>query len=62
MIDARFTFISVDGGLLTGALSGVCEIRVPDDFAKLASRLGGKDADLPSHLNVAFMAIRQFLA
>jgi hypothetical protein len=60
MIDTRFAFISIDSSLLVGAIAGLREIRVPDDFTKLASRLGGPNADLASHLGVAYGAVREF--
>ena len=58
MIDTRFTFVSIDPKLLTGSVEGIRDIALANDFHKLASRLGGKEADLRSHLNVAFSAIR----
>jgi tetratricopeptide (TPR) repeat protein len=60
MIDTRLTFISIDAALLGQTISALNEIKVPLEFAKLASRLGGKNADLNSHLKVAFGAIQQF--
>ncbi|WP_441277894.1 tetratricopeptide repeat protein [Tardiphaga sp. 172_B4_N1_3] len=57
MIDARFTFVSVDAALLVGAVSGHIDISLPRDFLSLASRLGGASADLPSHVSVALGVI-----
>jgi hypothetical protein len=34
------------------------DVTLPAAFTKLASRLGGKNPDLPSHANVAFRTIR----
>lgn len=59
-IDTRFTFVSLDSVTLLNAVAGLSEIRVPDDFRKLASALGGPNADLPSHAGVASRAISRF--
>jgi hypothetical protein len=58
MIDAGFSFISIDAKLLKDSVADLRKIALPEEFIKLASRLGGKDADMRSHLNVVFNAIR----
>jgi hypothetical protein len=59
-IESRFEFISIDAALLVSTLTGAPSTEIPKDFAILASRLGGKKADMHSHVRVAFDAIRQF--
>jgi hypothetical protein len=57
LIDAHFSFTSVDTGTLLNAVADLREIRVPGDFRKLASALGGPNAEIQSHLGVATRAI-----
>jgi hypothetical protein len=56
-IDSGFEFISVDPSLLLQAVNGIEGHSLPKNFVKLASRLGGKHAEIQSHINVAFQAI-----
>jgi hypothetical protein len=58
-IDTRFTFVSIDTDTLLDAVGELRTIHVPDDFKKLASALGGPNADIPSHAGVASRAIER---
>jgi hypothetical protein len=49
----------VDPAMVSGALTPATGPELPEDFLALASRLGGAKADLRSHLNVSFNAVRQ---
>jgi tetratricopeptide (TPR) repeat protein len=60
MIDARLEFVSVDAAMLKNSLDGTTSLQLPEDFSKIASRLGGAKADLASHISVSFRAIQQF--
>lgn len=57
MIDARFNFITIDTSDIVEAISDLREITLPRDFQTLVSGLGGKAADLGSHINVALKAL-----
>ncbi len=57
-VDSRLDFISVDPLSLLQTLRGVESRSLPPAFVKLASRLGGKKADVPSHLGVAVRTIQ----
>ena len=57
MIDAKFHFISFDQNDIIQTVSGLREIALPRDFQTLVSRLGGKAADLSSHVNAALKAL-----
>jgi tetratricopeptide (TPR) repeat protein len=59
LIDSRLVFISIDANLLVQALAGAEGASLPDDFLKLASRLGGQKADLQSHINVALRSVAE---
>ncbi|TCU73661.1 tetratricopeptide repeat protein [Bradyrhizobium sp. R2.2-H] len=56
LIDSGLEFISISQDLLASSLNGVNDLAVPAAFKKLASRLGGKKADLASHTQVALGA------
>lgn len=56
LIDARIEFISISPELLVSAVVGTNGHAIPPAFEKLASRLGGKTADMQSHLSVAIGA------
>jgi hypothetical protein len=53
-IELGFEFISVDPSLLVQAVNGSEGHTLPKSFVKLASRLGGKHAEINSHIKVAF--------
>jgi hypothetical protein len=53
MIDAGIDFISVTSELLVSAVTGTGGNAMPRAFERLASRLGGKKADMQSHFSVA---------
>jgi hypothetical protein len=57
MIDAGIEFISVSTDLLVSAIYDANGSTLPRAFEIVASRLGGKRADLPSHVPVAVNAI-----
>lgn len=59
LIDARIEFISVSTDLLVSAMRDAQGAAFPPAFEKVASRLGGKRADLPSHVPVAVNAVLQ---
>ena len=59
LIDANVGFISVSPDLLMQSVRGVKGHALPESFEKLASRLGGKTADLASHSNVSLNAVVQ---
>jgi hypothetical protein len=50
MVDAKFYFITIDSKDIEASVSGLREV--------LASRLGGKAADLRSHVDVSFGALK----
>jgi tetratricopeptide (TPR) repeat protein len=54
MIDSRFHFISLSPQLLVSAVRGTCGRVLPVLFDKLATKIGGKNADLQSHASVAY--------
>jgi hypothetical protein len=56
LIDARIEFISVSPELLVSAVTGTTGHAIPSAFERLASRLGGKKADMQSHFTVAIGA------
>jgi hypothetical protein len=59
LVEAGLEFISVNPDLLVSSLRGTNELSLPAAFVKLTSRLGGKKADLASHVQVAInMTIR----
>jgi hypothetical protein len=53
LVEAGLEFISVSPDLLVSSLRGANGLTLPPAFVKLASRLGGKKAELPSHVQVA---------
>jgi hypothetical protein len=57
-VDCGLHFISIDHETVLQTLRGVQSHVLPAAFSKLASRLGGKKADMPSHLAVAGRMIR----
>jgi hypothetical protein len=57
LIDTGLEFIAVSTDLLVSAISGVADHSLTPAFEKLASRLGGKKADMPSHFSVAFNTV-----
>jgi len=57
-VKSGFDFVSVDPTLLVWALHGTSALELPDDFIRVAARLGGPKADLESHVSVALNAIR----
>jgi hypothetical protein len=57
LIDARIEFISVSADLLVSAIYDANGPTLPPTFETVASRLGGKRADLRSHVPVAVNAI-----
>jgi tetratricopeptide (TPR) repeat protein len=58
LIKCGFDFISADPGLLVWALHNTRDLALPEDFVRVAARLGGPKADLPSHVGVALSAVR----
>jgi tetratricopeptide (TPR) repeat protein len=56
-IDSRMGFISISGIILGQIVTGTQGHALPPEFVKLASQLGGKTADIGSHLKAAFDAI-----
>jgi len=56
-IDSQFEFVSIDAPLLVETLETAQSRELPKEFVKLVGRLGGKKAEIHSHLNVAFRAI-----
>jgi hypothetical protein len=56
-IDTRFEFVSIDASLALHSLKDCCSVSLPGRFTKLVGRLGGKNADLASHVGVAFSII-----
>lgn len=57
LIDVGLEFVSVSPDLLVSSLRGANDIALPEAFKKLASRVGGKRADLLSHVEVALSAV-----
>jgi hypothetical protein len=57
LIDTKLEFISISPDLLVSSLRGSNGHALPTAFEKLASRLGGKKADLPSHIHVALNTV-----
>jgi tetratricopeptide (TPR) repeat protein len=57
LIESGLEFISISTDLLVSSLHGANGLALPAPFIKLASRLGGKKADLPSHVHVALNTI-----
>jgi tetratricopeptide (TPR) repeat protein len=58
LIDAGFHFISISPDLIVEAVRGAAEHTLPREFEALASRIGGKTADIESHFSVALRAAR----
>jgi hypothetical protein len=58
LVDSKLEFISLDGETLLETLRGAQSHSLPAAFSKLASRLGGKKADMPSHIGVAVRTIQ----
>ncbi|SFH66907.1 tetratricopeptide repeat protein [Bradyrhizobium sp. Gha] len=56
LIDSGLEFISISQELLASSLNGCNDLSLPSGFTKLASRIGGKKADLTSHAQVALGA------
>jgi tetratricopeptide (TPR) repeat protein len=59
LIDANEEFISVSSDLLAYLLKGESGHRLPEAFRKATGCLGGKKADLRSHVAVALGVVRQ---
>jgi tetratricopeptide (TPR) repeat protein len=57
MIDAKFHFITIDAEDIERTVAELRETALPKDFRILTSRLGGKAADLRSHVAVALKAL-----
>jgi len=57
MSDCKLDFITLDAELLVESLKNSQPHTLSDGFLKLASRFGGPNADLESHLSVLFRAI-----
>jgi hypothetical protein len=57
-VDSGLDFTSINHETLLQTLHGVRSHALPAAFSKLARRLGGKKADMPSHLGVAGRTIR----
>jgi hypothetical protein len=53
LISCNIEFLSISTDALVFSLQGTVGHEPPDAFKKLASRIGGKKADLPSHCEVA---------
>lgn len=53
-IDSKFEFISVGALLVVSSVQGTTGHKLPKEFETIASRLGGKKADINSHLRVAY--------
>jgi tetratricopeptide (TPR) repeat protein len=60
LIDCRLDFVSVSSDLFIQSLQAADGHALPPHFEKLASRLGGRNADLPSHMGAAVNAAAQF--
>jgi hypothetical protein len=56
LVDAGIEFISISPELLVSAVTGTNGHAIPPAFERLASRLGGKKADMQSHFSVAIGA------
>jgi transcription elongation GreA/GreB family factor len=54
MIESQFQFISISPQLLLSAVRGTNGHILPAAFEKLATKIGGKIADLQSHASVAY--------
>jgi hypothetical protein len=57
LIESGLEFISISADLLVSSLRGANDLALPASFVKLASRLGSKKADLPSHIQVALNTV-----
>jgi tetratricopeptide (TPR) repeat protein len=55
-VESRFHFISISSGLLIHAVQGNTSHALPNDFLVLAGAIGGKGADMASHLSVSYAA------
>jgi hypothetical protein len=56
MIDSRFQFISITSRLLLSAVRDTKGHVLPAAFEKLATRIGGKFAEIQSHASIAYQA------
>jgi tetratricopeptide (TPR) repeat protein len=54
MIESQFQFISITSQLLLSAVRGTNGHILPSAFEKLATKIGGKVAELQSHVSVAY--------
>jgi hypothetical protein len=57
-IDSRFHFISISSDLLIHAMEGTQTQGLTKEFKSLAAALGGKGAELQSHLSVSYNAAK----
>jgi hypothetical protein len=57
LVDSHCEFITIDSAVLLHTLSGYHDVSLPQNFKKFADRLGGRKAELASHLRVAFAVI-----
>jgi hypothetical protein len=55
-IDSKFEFISVGAPLVVSSVNGTIGHALPKEFETIASRLGGKKADIASHVRVAYQS------
>jgi hypothetical protein len=55
-IDSKFEFISVGEPLVVSSVHGTTGHALPKEFETIASRLGGKKADIASHVRVAYQS------
>ncbi|QWG12421.1 hypothetical protein KMZ29_22370 [Bradyrhizobium sediminis] len=53
-IDSKFEFISVGAPLVVSSVHGTKGHTLPKEFEIIASRIGGKKADIASHVRVAY--------
>ncbi len=56
-VASNFEFITIDAALLNSALAGVETVPLPREFQKLADRLGGKAADVPTNLRIGVQLV-----
>jgi tetratricopeptide (TPR) repeat protein len=54
MVDSQFQFISITAQLLVSAVRGTSGHILPAAFEKLATKIGGKAAELKSHASIAY--------
>jgi hypothetical protein len=58
-IDSKFEFVSVGPPLVVSSVHGTAGHALPREFEVIVSRLGGKKADIASHVRVAYQSAVQ---